>query len=181
MGERGLFDAGFRYARVFKNKEDEEKFAFKFGFSFMRAHDWEATNMDSTIQSRVDSMNPGGYDAVNRYGDENYGATRNNFDNAGSLVNKPGLGVIHRTGYRETDLVDYDAQNIKSNLALHYKVDSLSELVFNSSFGTGTTIYQGDNRYSLQNILFFQNRIEYRQQNKFFIPVSYTHLRAHET
>jgi hypothetical protein len=150
VGERGLFDAGFRYARVFKNKEDEEKFAFKFSFSFMRAHDWEANNMDSTIQSEVDTNNPGGYDAVNRYGDENFGISRNNFTSNTSQVIKPGLGIFHRTGYLETDIVDYNAQNIKSNLGLHYRLKPDVELIYNLNFGNGTTVYQGDNRYSLK-------------------------------
>ncbi|HIN39576.1 MAG TPA: TonB-dependent receptor, partial [Flavobacteriales bacterium] len=175
IGERGLFDAGFRYAQVFKNKEGEEKFAYKLSFSFMRANDWEATNMDSTIQSEVDSNNPGGYDAVNRYGDENYGISSNNYNNAGSLVTKPGLGIIHRTGYQETDLVDYNAQNIKANLGMHYKLKPEVELIYNSSFGNGTTIYQGDNRYSLKDILFFQNRIEMKKKDKFFIRAYATH------
>ena len=175
VGERGLFDAGFRYARVFKNKEDEEKFAFKFSFSFMRAHDWEANNMDSTIQSEVDTNNPGGYDAVNRYGDENFGISRNNFTSNTSQVIKPGLGIFHRTGYLETDIVDYNAQNIKSNLGLHYRLKPDVELIYNLNFGNGTTVYQGDNRYSLKDILFFQNRVEVKKNDKFFLRAYATH------
>ena len=43
------------------------------------------------------------------------------------------------------------------------------ELVLASNFGTGTTVYQGDNRFSLKDILFFQNRLELRKKNDFFI------------
>jgi len=175
VGERGLFDAGFRYAKVFKNKDGEDKFAYKLSFSFMRANDWEADNMDSTIQSEVDSNNPGGYDAVNRYGDENFGVSRNNATSNSLQVTKPGLGIWHRTGYLETDLVDYDARNIKANLGLHYKVKPEVELIYNSSFGNGTTVYQGDNRYSLKDILFFQNRVELRKKDKFFLRAYATH------
>ena len=44
-----------------------------------------------------------------------------------------------------------------------------TELIYSSNFGSGTTVYQGDNRYCLKDILFFQNRIEIRKPNKFFI------------
>ena len=43
------------------------------------------------------------------------------------------------------------------------------ELILSSSFGNGTTVYQGDNRFSLKDILFFQNRVELRQRDKYFI------------
>ena len=46
-----------------------------------------------------------------------------------------------------------------------------------SSFGTGTTVYQGDNRFSLKNILFFQNKIEYKS-SKGFIRAYATHENA---
>ncbi|MBL4752181.1 MAG: carboxypeptidase-like regulatory domain-containing protein [Flavobacteriales bacterium] len=175
VGERGLFDAGFRYARVFKNKDDVEKFAYKVSFSFLRANDWEATNTDSTIQSEVDSNNPGGYDAVNRYGDENFGISRNNFTSKSGQVNKPGLGIWHRTGYNEADLVDYNTQNIKVNAGFHYRLEPEVELIYNVNFGNGTTVYQGDNRYSLKDILFLQNRVELRKKDKYFIRAYSTH------
>lgn len=40
------------------------------------------------------------------------------------------------------------------------------------------TVYQGDNRYSLKDILFFQNRIELRKENKFFIRAYATNENA---
>ena len=44
-----------------------------------------------------------------------------------------------------------------------------------SSFSTGTTVYQGDNRFSLKDILFFQNKIELKKDNDFFIRLYATH------
>ena len=59
-------------------------------------------------------ITPGGYDAVNRYGDENLSSTINNAtDNAGRWQT-PGLGRWHRTGYWEEDIVDYDTKKFKS-------------------------------------------------------------------
>lgn len=121
--------------------------------------------------------NPGRYDAVNIYGDEFFPGGDLSTAN---LISFPGIGTFYRTGYREKDLVDYDTRNAKANLAFHLRtapnrdVES-PELIFSSNFGTGTTVYQGDNRFSLRNILFFQNRLEFRKQDKWFIRAYATH------
>ena len=39
--------------------------------------------------------------------------------------------------------------------------------LFSSNFSTGTTVYQGDNRFSLKNIRFFQNKLELKKDNDF--------------
>jgi len=72
-------------------------------------------------------------------------------------------------GYLEKDLVDYNSRNIKAGAAFHYRLKPDVELIYASSFGTGTTVYQGDNRYSLKDILFSQNRLELRKKDKYFL------------
>lgn len=166
VGERSLFEGAVRWAQVFKNKKGEDKFAYKFNIYHMRAYDWEATNRDVTQQSPVGPKNPGGYDAVNTYGDENVSPFF--YTEPSSLV-LVGRGYYLREGYNEKDLVDYNSRNTKLNAAFHYKITKDVEAVYASSFSTGTTVYQGDNRFSLKDILFFQNRIEVRKENKFFI------------
>ncbi len=165
VGERNLLETSIRWAQVFKNKRGEDKFGYKLNIFALKANDWEADNMNPTPQSPDGVNNPGGYDAVNIYGDEYY--LTSNFN--GQPATNPGLMTYYRTGYREKDLVDYNTQNIKTSAAFHYKLNSKVEAILSSSFGTGTTVYQGDNRYSLKDILFFQNRVEVRQQDKFFI------------
>ena len=71
FGERNLFKGELRYAQVIKNAAGMERFAFKINGAYMRANDWEADNRAPTSQSDTDENNPGGYDAVNVYGDEN--------------------------------------------------------------------------------------------------------------
>jgi iron complex outermembrane recepter protein len=164
LGERRLTEMAIRYAEVFKNKKGEDKFAYKFNVFAMSAQDWEATNYEKTAQSPVDEKNPGGYDAVNVYGDE---YSTNRFKQSG--LTYLGYGYALRSGYKEIDLVDYHSRNLKLNAALHYKVKKDVELIVSSSFGTGTTVYQGDNRFSLKDILFNQNKIELRKENSFFI------------
>lgn len=161
-GERALFETAFRYAQAYKDKKGNDKYAWKFNMSYLRANDWEATNMDPTEQSIGGLGDPGGYDAVNRYGDERL------FE-INLPISHPALYRFYRTGYEERDLVDYDTRNLKTSAAFHYMLNSKIELIAASNFGYGTTVYQGDNRFSLRDVMFFQNRIEVRNKDKWFI------------
>ena len=164
-GERNLLETAVRWSQIFKNKNGEEKLGYKLNIFYLRADDWVADNLSPTPDSHNDQKNPGGYDAVNVYGDEYYSTS----DFSKQPVTNPGLITYYRTGYREKNLVDYDTRNLKIGAAVHYKVKEKNEIILASNFGNGTTVYQGDNRYSLKDILFFQHRIEYRKQDKFFI------------
>lgn len=170
-GERNLLETALRYSKVFKNRKNEDKLAIKANILGMRADDWEATNYSPTEQSLRGINNWGGYDAINIYGDENLSLTggKNNFSDRYGQRLFPGLGIYFRTGYREPDLVDYDSWNVKLSSSLHYKIKSDVTAQYSYFFGTGTTVYQGDNRYSLKNILFQQHKIEISKPDKFYI------------
>jgi outer membrane receptor protein involved in Fe transport len=170
-GERSLLENAFRLAQVFKNKDGEEKFAYKINFSYMQAYDWEANNMAAVDGTDTDENNPGGYDAVNRYGDEDTDGNLNDMTSNLNLnyIQYPGLGKFHRTGYMEKDIVDYNTRNLKFGTALHYRIKENTELIYALNYGTGTTVYQGENRFSLKGIQFFQNRLEINQKDKFFL------------
>ena len=167
-GGRNLNEIALRWAQSMKNKNGEDKFGYKLNYYRMTASDWVANNYDQAFDSPTRSSNPGGYDAVNRYGDEEYSSFSN-------FALAPGLGSFHRPGYREEDLVDYDTENTKMNAAFFFKPTTKTELIYATNYGNGTTVYQGDNRYSLKDLEFFQNRIEFRQKDKFFIRVYETH------
>ena len=170
-GERNLLETAWRWGHVLNNKQGEEWFAYKLNFSYLRADDWEADNYNPVYNTDTDRTNPGGYDAVNVYGDE--------FFPGNDLSTAPpwryvGMGIWHRKGYTESELVDYNTKNIKGNVALHFRLKpemtfSSPEIVVSSSLGNGTTVYQGDNRFSLKNILFLQNRVELRKKDKYFL------------
>ncbi len=172
VGERNMIKSAIRWADVIENKNGDEFFAYKLNFEYLRADDWVADNYEPVDGSLVEPDNPGGFDGVNIYGDEFQ--SRNNFSEF--PLNNPAslLGKWYRTGYNEIDLVDYNTRNTKANVALHFRLDpskqeQSSEVIVSSSFGSGTTVYQGDNRFSLKGITFLQNRIELRKKNKFFI------------
>ena len=177
-GERQLFESAIRWAQSFNNANGEPLVAYKLNFFYLKAYDWEADNYDPVNGTDYDRSNPGGYDAVNVYGDE-YKAF---MDYTGDSEWSPfyPLGAFFRKGYQEIDLVDYNTRNIKANAAIHMRLDPKQdfdspELILSSSFGSGTTVYQGDNRFSLKNILFFQNRIELQKKDKYFIRAYATH------
>lgn len=170
FGSRNLFENSVRLAEKFQNSKGEDIFAFKINVSYMQAHDWEADNM-AAVDGTTSVDNPGGYDAINRYGDEdtdgNLNDVRGNFNL--NYFTHPGLGKFHRTGYMEKDIVDYNTKNFKAQSSLHFMLTPKTELIYALNYSTGTTVYQGDNRFSLKNIQFWQNKLELKQKDKFFI------------
>ena len=195
VAEREQLKGEIRWAQDFKNKNGDSWFAYKLNASHMRAFDWVADNFDpiTAIDTNfisfsgengserqaifVPADNPGRTDGVNIYGDESFA----NFSNlTGSSA---GLNTVHRTGYAEADLVDYDTRNTKLGAAFHFRTNPSQgfespELIFSSGFGSGTTVYQGDNRFSLRGIRFYQNRIEFRKKDKWFIRAYATNENA---
>lgn len=179
-GERNLLEAAARYAQVFQNSKGEDVFAYKLNLSYLRADDWVADDARPVYETESGVDNPGRFDAVNYYGDE---YDRSMDFRTAEPFNFIGLGNFHRTPYIEQDLVDYDTRNTKANVAFHFRTNPSAksqspELILSSSFGSGTTVYQGDNRFSLRNILFFQNRLEFRKEDKFFIRAYATNENA---
>jgi iron complex outermembrane recepter protein len=175
-GERNLGQVAFRWADVTKGK----RFAYKIGVFYMQAQDWVADNYQPTVDSEYGASNPGGYDAVNIYGDESF-EPNNDYTSSGSKLSNPGLGYFYRSGYKESSLVDYSTDNLKLNASLHYRLKDSSVLIYAFNFGGGSTVYQGDNRYRLDNINFWQNRIEYRKKDNFFIRLYSTSEDAGDT
>ena len=171
QGERPLFETGFRWADVIENEEGDPFFAYKINFFRFEAYDWEATNYHPIDGSSVSALNPGRFDAVNIYGDE----FQPRFDYTPPPGNAyRGLGTIYRTGYKEVDLVDYNTNNTKVSVSGHWRLQpektyESPELIYGFNMGKGTTVYQGDNRFSLKNIEFYQHRLELRKKNKWFI------------
>ena len=176
VAERNLFNAAVRFADVIDNKDELPMIGYKLNFEYLRADDWVADNFDPVFDTNTDRTNPGGYDAVNIYGDEYRAA----FDDSDSQPwVRPGLNQFHRTGYREQDLVNYDTRNLKTAAAVHFRLRpeqdfESPELIAAANFSNGTTVYQGDNRFSLQGISFFQSRLELRKRDKYFVRAYYT-------
>lgn len=167
-GERSLGEVAFRFADVISNSKGREVFGYKINLMYFSAMDWKATNYAPTSNSEAGQNNPGGYDAINVYGDEDPEPTKN-YTEPIEQYEYPGLGIFYRNGYKEADLVNYNTENLKTNIALHYRFKDTSTLIYAFNGGGGSTVYQGDNRYRLQDIRFWQNRLELRKENKYFL------------
>ena len=171
IGERNLNEIAFRYADYTTNADGDPVFGIKVNAFRFSAYDWEATNYDPVDGSQVDTSNPGRFDAVNIYGDE----YKPVYDYSGDgSSNARGLGNFFRTGYREKDLVDYNTENLKVSTAAHWRLRpeqtyESPELIYGFNSGFGTTVYQGDNRFSLRDIEFYQHKLELRKPGKWFV------------
>lgn len=181
VGERNLLQGAVRFADYFTNDEGRKTFGYKFNVFYMQADDWEAENYNPTIDSEHEQSNPGGYDAVNIYGDEVLTNGNDNYDTPQGHRQVPGLGTFYRTGYQERELVDYHTDNLKLNSTLSYRFNDSIQLDYSFNFSTGSTVYQGDNRYRLDNIRFWQNHLELKQEGKFFIRAYSTQEDAGDT
>lgn len=171
LGERSLVEPQIRFAEAVKNKDGQDVFGYKICAYYLKADDWEAQNYDPIYDSPSIASNPGRYDAVNIYGDEYFPGM--DLSDA-EPWNYRGIGAFYRTGYREDDVLDYDTKNFKANLSLHYRLRpdqtyESTEIILANNVGTGTTVYQGDNRFRLRDIFFMQNRLEIRQKDNFFV------------
>jgi iron complex outermembrane receptor protein len=188
-----MTEASLRYAKSFFN----DRFAFKVNASYMRAEDWYATDYASDRNSSVnpgfdDYRNPGS-DFPNEMGDEaainlsilqlssnwntlanqlsvnqaipgvEKGIRVNDFVNNGFLPNQ----VVSASSFREHELIDYGAENIKGNVGLYFRPTDEVELSYLWNAGFGTSIYTGAQRYSLQNFGIQQHRIQAKGSNWF--------------
>ena len=161
-GDNQFADVGIRMAYKFS-----DKFAAKASFSYMKGTEWYATEYRDFENPSFDRSNPG-YDGLNVYGDEV--AITLNFDAASGLpAGTLGSAYVSRNGYNEVDLMDgYDAESAKADFALHYRPFANDfEIVLNSKFGNGNTIYQGANRYNINNFFMQQHKLEIKGDNFF--------------
>ncbi len=74
---------------------------------------------------------------------------------------------VSREGYKEADLASYTNRNIKFNAALHYRFNDKVELIMQGSYGQGTTLYTGADRYSIKNFSMGQYKAELKGSNFF--------------
>lgn len=157
-GDNPYTDLSIRMAHKFS-----DKFAAKVNFGYLKGTDWAAT-------STVDKFNPTrtrantNYDGINVYGDE----VSTNIRDASGLGIIPDV-VVSRTGYNEGDLTDYDAESIKADWGLYYRpIEGNSlELSYVGKIGTGSTIYQGTNRYYIDGFTQQQHKLEVKNDNFF--------------
>ncbi|OXA81829.1 Outer membrane receptor proteins, mostly Fe transport [Flavobacterium aquidurense] len=169
-GTNASVDFGIRAAKTFN-----KYFAAKANFTYMQATDWYATNYADKTVAGIDRSNPN-YDGINVYGDE----VSTNIKGVGQSLASLGLipaGAVNllpnsnvsRTGYNEIDLTDNKASNLKIDFSLHARPfgDERLEIIWQSKFGFGNAVYQGANRYYLNNFFMQQHKLELKGKNFF--------------
>jgi len=175
-GDNAYTDVGVRMAHKFSNK-----FAAKVNFGWLQGTDWQAN-------SKVDKNSDGGtresnlnYDGVNVYGDlvstniKNVAVLLESTpDGNGGTILPAGANAlvpsvnVSRVGYLESDLTDYNAESIKADWGLYFRpFEDDFEISYVGKYGTGTTIYQGLNRYNIDNFSQQQHKIEVKNDNFF--------------
>lgn len=175
-GDNPYTDFGIRAAHKFS-----DKFAAKINFGYLEGTDWGANNLTGkpgTGATRADID----YDGINVYGDEvstNIQAVAEILENtinpatgqpilpAGASALVPSVDVS-RTGYNEAELTNYEAKSIKADWGLYYRPWANDfEIAYVGKVGTGSTIYQGANRYAINNFFLQQHKLEIRNDNFF--------------
>ncbi|MEZ4801772.1 MAG: TonB-dependent receptor [Gelidibacter sp.] len=156
-GDNTYRDTGIRMAYKFS-----DKFAAKVNFGWLKGTDWTANNYDGK-PGTGDTRASYGYDGYNIYGDE----VSTNIRSASGLGIVPDV-VVSRTGYEERDLTDYNAESIKADWGLYFRPWANDfEIQYVGKIGKGNTIYQGTNRYYIDNFTQLQNKIEFKNNNFF--------------
>jgi len=168
-GDNTFTDFGIRAAYKFS-----DKFAAKVNFGYLKGTDWAANNLTGkpgTGATRADID----YDGINVYGDEV------STDIKGVAQALVGLGLlpaggdaivpsvnVSRTGYNERTLTDYKAETVKADWGLYYRPwgDDF-EIQYVGKVGGGSTIYQGTNRYAIDNFSMSQHKLEIKNDNFF--------------
>ncbi|NVJ88458.1 MAG: TonB-dependent receptor [Flavobacteriaceae bacterium] len=173
-GDNIVNDFNIRMAYAFSNK-----FAAKATLSYLDGTEWYATDYRNTRNGEYvagNRLTDRNYDGLNVYGDEvstNIRGVAQTLEQLGIIPNGASALIpsenISRTGYLESDLMNYDAKSVKFGAALHYRPngDDSLEFILNSKIGVGNTIYQGLNRYSIQNFFMEQHKLEVRGKHFF--------------
>lgn len=178
-----------RYAKAFG------RFAFKLNASYLTATDWTANDYTSGRQTAGQPNPSGvgapNFDGLNTYGDETeivvpMAAVAGSLSQALAPLFAPQLGItvpqaqallaqtipglpsldLRRNGFREEDLLESnEAKSIKFDGSLHYRIGNNLEASYSYRYGSGSTVYQGGERYVLRNFSQQFHKVELSNPN----------------
>ncbi len=166
-----LTESAIRYAKAFNNK-----FAFKINLGYMQGIDWRSNTPLDQNTNNLKSANPSypelngenniAFDGWNKYGDDAL-AGSNVVSISGLTINGQTNRTLRvaRTGYWETDLVDPKVDNLKLDLALHYRLSDKAELSYSYRVGKMDCVFQRGNKIKLDNVLVQNHHLELKGNN----------------
>jgi iron complex outermembrane recepter protein len=169
-GTRNYIDGQLRFATTLGK---ENRWGIKVTGQYMRVDDWVANdpvaNRYGDIETDVDLS------AIVEQQQFNQELTQEERDDFISLVGGylglvspnafPGTINVQAPGYMESEVADTDAFSAKATAAIHYRFKNNIEASYTYKFGMGRGIYQGSNRYSINNIMFQQHKLEVGGRN----------------
>jgi outer membrane receptor protein involved in Fe transport len=173
-GNNEYYDLNIRMAHAFS-----DKFAAKATLSYLDGTEWYATDYRNTANGEYtsgDRDSDRNYDGLNVYGDEvstNIKGVAQTLETLGLIPGGASALVpsesVSRTGYEERDLMTYEAKSVKFGSSLNYRPwgNDRLEIIWNSKFGVGNTIYQGTNRYNIKDFFMEQHKLELKGKNFF--------------
>lgn len=166
-----LTETAIRYAKAFGNK-----FAFKVNASYLKGVDWISDTRTDQNPNNLVTANPAYpalngannivYDGWNKYGDDALAGS--------NTVSVSGLNIdgvanrtltVGRTGYWEKDVVDPKVDNLKMDLALHWKFNPATELTYTYRRGKMDGVFQRGNKIKLDNVLVQNHQLELKGSN----------------
>ncbi len=166
-----LTETAIRYAKAFNNK-----FAFKINASYLKGIDWISNTRTDQNPNNLITANPAYpalngannivYDGWNKYGDDALAGS--------NTVSVSGLNIdgvanrtltVGRTGYWEKDLVDPKVDNLKVDVALHYKFTPATELTYSYRRGKMDGVFQRGNKIKLDNVVVQNHQLELKGSN----------------
>ncbi len=173
-------DYALRYADVIN-----DKFAFKFNFSYLRANDFIGSDFRDQGPATFGAIERGAtergnnrvYDGLNIYGDPvlSIGSIADGLIAGGdqsiaairSLLPDGSAGAFTPVGYTEASFVDNTTESLKFGGALHYRLTNDIELLGQFNWGSGSTVYTANDRFVLDNFNIWTAKIELRNPNYF--------------
>lgn len=172
-----------RYADAYN-----DKFAFKFTASYLRAQDFVA--QDTRDQSFItggavergatERGNARVYNGVNIYGDDVFtlgaiadatiaggGAQGAQVAALRSLIPDGQEGAFSAFGFEENSFVDNTTESLKLGAALHYRITDDYEILGQYNTGFGSTVYTANDRFVLDDFNIWTAKLELRNPNFF--------------
>jgi len=161
-----LSETAIRFAKAYK-----DRFAFKVNASYLQATDWISNTRTDQNPNNRNTANPTyaslnganniAFDGWNKYGDDALQLS-NTISVTGLTIDSVANRVltVARTGYWEKELVNPKVDNLKFDVALHYKFNTRTELSYSYRIGKMDGVFQRGNKIKLDNMVVQNHQLE---------------------
>ena len=121
--------------------------AYKLVFEQISGYDWKRDDFSNPVFSGYSIP----YMQINNYGDE-----------IGQVI---GGIPVYRTGYKDSELMDYKISNLKFSTAFEYNLTKSTKLSYTYRNAIGTSNFQGTSIYSFKDLRGIYNQLKLKGKN----------------